>query len=349
MTTLFVADIGGTKSELAIYPLTGSDGRALLQKRYTNAEFTGVEEIIEHFLAEIDQLPQLACLAVAGLVFGDRAQLTNLPWEIDCRLLEERFGFQRAILINDLTAVCSSLTVLEPSDLLEIQATGGRGGEVRGVVAPGTGLGEGLSVEFGGQVYVRGSEGGHTDFAPVDEEQLALLIWMQKMVQPVSYESLIAGPGLAHLYDFCREYHHLRESDWIVESMSKVKDRIPVIVGGAIGIPGIPGTPGSPGKNPCPLCRRVIELFLSILGSEAGNLALKLYAMGGIYLGGGILPRLARHITFDGFLKSFRAKGQMSSLMQDIPVYLILRKDAALIGAAQFARQELKGRCFDGR
>jgi glucokinase len=349
MTTLFVADIGGTKSELAIYPLTGSDGGSLLQKRYTNAEFTGVEEIIEHFLVEIDQLPQLACLAVAGLVSGDRAQLTNLPWEIDCRLLEKRFGFQRAILINDLTAVCSSLTMLEPADLLEIQAAGGQGGEVRGVVAPGTGLGEGLLVEFGGQVYVRGSEGGHTDFAPVDEEQLALLVWMQKKMKPVSYEALIAGPGLAHLYDFCREYHHLRESDWIVESMSKVKDRIPVIVDGALGIPGIPGTPGSPGKDPCPLCRRVIDLFLSILGSEAGNLALKLYAKGGIYLGGGILPRLARQITFDGFLKSFRAKGQMSSLMKDFPVYLILRKDAALIGAAHFARQELKGRSVDGR
>jgi glucokinase len=346
MTTLFIADIGGTKSELAIYPLAGSGGGALLQKRYTNAEFTGVEEIIEHFLAEIAQLPQLACLAVAGLISGHRAQLTNLPWEIDCRLLEKSFGFQQAILINDLTAVCSSLILLEPEDLLEIQAAGGQGGEVRGVVAPGTGLGEGLLVEFGGQVYVCGSEGGHTDFAPVDEEQLALLVWMRKKMKPVSYESLIAGPGLAYLYDFCREYHHLRESAWIVESMSKVKDRIPVIVGGAIGIPG---TPGSPGKNPCPLCRRVIELFLSILGSEAGNLALKLYAKGGIYLGGGILPRLANHFTFDGFLKSFRAKGQMSGLMQDIPVYLILRKDAALIGAAHFARQELKGRSFNGR
>ena len=345
MTTLFVADIGGTKSELAIFPLPGSDGGSLLQKRYTNAEFTGIEEIIEHFLAKINQLPQLACLAVAGLVSADRAQLTNLPWEIDCRLLEKRFGFQRVILINDLTAVCSSLTMLEPEDLLEIQAACGQGGEVRGVVAPGTGLGEGLLVEFGGQVYVRGSEGGHTDFAPVDDEQLALLVWMQKKMKPVSYESLIAGPGLAYLYDFCREYHHLRESDWIVESMSKVKDRIPVIVDGALGIPGIPG---SPAKNPCPLCRRVVDLFLSILGSEAGNLALKLYAKGGIYLGGGILPRLASQITFDGFLKSFRAKGQMSSLMQDFPVYLILRKDAALIGAANFARQELKGSSVDG-
>jgi glucokinase len=330
MVTLFAADIGGTKSELAIFSLSGSDSKSLSQKRYTNAEFTGIEEIIEHFLTEVDQLPQLACLAVAGVVSDDRAKLTNLSWEIDCRLLEKRFGFQRAILINDLTAVCSSLVLLDSADLLEIQSGDGQGGEVRGVVAPGTGLGEGLMIEFGGQVFARGSEGGHTDFAPVDEEQLALLAWMQKKMKPVSFELLIAGPGLSYLYDFCREHFHIHESTWIVEAMNKATDRIPIIVNGATG---------AIGEKPCPLCKRVIDLFLSILGSEAGNLALKLYARGGIYLGGGILPRLTGHITFDGFLKSFHAKGLMAGLMKDIPVYLILRKDAALVGAARFARQ----------
>ncbi len=329
MVTLFAADVGGTKSEVAIFPLSGSDGSSLSQKRYTNAEFTGIDEIIEQFLAEIEQVPQLACLAVAGVVSGERAKLTNLPWEIDCRLLEKRFGFQRAILINDLTAVCSSLAILESADLLEIQAGDGQGGAVRGVVAPGTGLGEGLLIEYDGQVFARGSEGGHTDFAPVDEEQLALLAWMQKKMQPVSYEALIAGPGLSSLYDFCKEHLHIQESAWIVEAMNKATDRIPIIVGGATG---------AIGEKPCPLCQRVIDLFLSILGSEAGNLALKLYARGGIYLGGGILPRLTGHITFDGFLKSFHAKGPMSGLMKDIPVYLILRKDAAVVGAAHFAR-----------
>lgn len=337
MITLFAADIGGTKSELAIFPLAGSAGKAILQKRYSNADFSGIEEILELFLAEADMLPQFGCLAVAGVVSDDKAQLTNLPWRVDCRLLEKRFGFQRVILINDLTAVCSSLSMLEKADLLEIQ-TAGDFGEVRGVLAPGTGLGEGLLVEFGGKVYVRGSEGGHADFAPVDEEQLALLGWMQKKIQPVSYESLIAGPGLANIYDFCKEYHSIKESPWIVEAMHRAKDRIPVIVGGVTG---------KFGKKPCPLCIHVIDLFLSILGSEAGNLALKLYAKGGIYLGGGILPRLVKHVSFDGFLKSFHAKGQMSGLMKDIPVYLILRKDAALIGTVSFARQELNEWNFD--
>ena len=227
--------------------------------------------------------------------------------------------------------------MLLPADLLQIQAGCAQDGEVRGIVAPGTGLGEGMLVEVGGQLFARGSEGGHTDFAPVDEEQLALLSWMQKKIRPVSYEMLISGPGLANLYDFCKEYQQIQESAWIVEAMRGMKDRIPVIVGGAIH------------DAPCPLCSRVVELFLSILGSEAGNLALKLYARGGIYLGGGLLPRLVGHVEFDGFLQSFHAKGLMSGLMKEIPVSVILRKDAALIGALAYARQELKVRGADGR
>lgn len=347
MATIFAADVGGTKSEVAIFPLDGADGGALVQRRYVNAAFSSIDRILEDFLAGVEQLPQLACLAVAGLVSGDRARMTNLPWEIDCRRLEQRFGFSQVVLINDLTAVGSSLAMLEPGDLLEIQAAPGGAGEVRGIIAPGTGLGEGLLIEYGGQEFVRGSEGGHTDFAPVDEEQLALLIWMRKKRQPVSYEMLIAGPGLANLYDFCREYHHMAESAWIAEAMRTARDRIPVIVRGAIGTIG--GTIGGIGEKPCPLCRRVINLFLSILGSEAGNLALKLYAKGGIYLGGGILPRLIGHVQFDGFLQSFHAKGQMSGFMQEIPVNVILRRDAALLGTARYGRLELHRKSADGR
>jgi glucokinase len=332
MTMILAADIGGTKSEVAIFPGTGTDKRALVLERYVNAQFSNIDTILEDFLAKVDQPPRRACLAVAGMVSDDKARMTNLPWEFDCRRLEKRFGFSRVVLINDLTAVGSSLAMLEPGDLLEIQAAPRCMGEVRGIIAPGTGLGEGLLVDCGGQEFVRGSEGGHTDFAPVDEEQLALLKWMRLKKQPVSYEMLIAGPGLANLYDFCKEYHRMGESDWIAEAMRGTHDRIPIIVAGVVG------ATGSSSETPCPLCRRVIDLFLSILGSEAGNLALKLYAKGGIYLGGGILPRLIGHVRFDGFLQSFHAKGQMSGFMRDIPVNVILRRDAALIGAARYGR-----------
>lgn len=193
-----------------------------------------------------------------------------------------------------------------------------------GVIAPGTGLGEGFVVDVGGKTFVTGCEGGHTGFAPVDDEQVALLSWIENFLKPISYETLIAGPGIARLYDFCRVYHEIDESQEVIDDMAGKADRTPAIIRGVTR------------ENQCPLCKKVIELFLRILGSEAGNLALKLYAKGGIYLGGGILPRLVGHVSFDGFKESFFNKGPMSELMADIPVMLLLNKDAALIGAAGY-------------
>ncbi len=325
MTTLLAADIGGTKSDLAIYDhRPGAPLRPLAQRRYSNALFAGVSEIITLFLDEYPNKPRRACIAVAGVVGGERVHLTNLPWVIDRRSLEKQFGFDQVLLINDLTAVAAATPLLGPDDLAELQAGEACGGEIRGIIAPGTGLGEGLLVEVDGRMFARGSEGGHCDFAPVDGEQLALLAWMREKTRPVSYEKLIAGPGLAHLYDFSRQFHGLPETAAIALAMAGAKDRTPIIVDGAVGSDG------------CPVCRRAVDLFLSILGSEAGNLALKLYARGGIYLGGGILPRLFGKVSFAGFLRSFKSKGVMAELMGTIPVHLITRPDAALLGAAHY-------------
>ncbi len=328
-TTLFAADIGGTKSELAVFQEIDGDFRLLAEKRYTNAGFSGVEEIFSAFFGEFPYRPQVACIAIAGVVTGDRVQLTNLSWQVDSRALATRFGWHRVKLINDLTAVAAALSHLGPDDLADIQAGIRDKGEMRGVIAPGTGLGEGWLLEAEGRVFARGSEGGHCDFAPMDDEQMALLAWMRKKQTPVSYETLIAGPGLAHLYQFCMYYHGIPESPAIAEAMVLAADRIPLIVDGAVR------------ESACPLCRRTIELFLTILGSETGNLALKLYARGGMYLGGGILPRLFGKVGFDGFLRSFCAKGPMTEFMRTIPVQVILKADAALLGAAHLGRTEV--------
>ncbi len=331
MSTLSIlaADIGGTKSELAIFVATSSGVlQPLAQKRYQNAQFTGFETILRQFLDEVPCRPHLACLAVAGVVAGRRVQLTNLPWIIDCRELEKRYALRRINLINDLTAVAASLSHLGQEDLAEIQAGVRVEGEMRGIIAPGTGLGEGmLLLPDQGTSFARGSEGGHCDFAPVDTVQTALLAWMQKRHKPVSYESVIAGPGLASLYAFCKDYYQLQETALIARAMTQVADRIPIIIQGAT-------------EEQCPLCRKAVELFLSILGSETGNLALKLYARGGMYLGGGIVPRLFGKVPFNGFLESFRAKGLMTDFMARVPVQLILKTDAALLGAAHFGLAE---------
>lgn len=329
--TLLVADIGGTKSDVALFN-AGDVRIPQYQQRFVNAQYSGVEEILTQFMATAGDSPSVACFAVAGIVRDNRVRMTNLPWEVGCAKLKERFGFTSVFLINDLTAVASCIKYLDtanPSEVHTILKGSVDGGAVAGVVAPGTGLGEGYVVQFGGSTFVTGSEGGHTDFAPVDEEQAALLVWIQKVQKPVSYESLIAGPGLARLYDFCKEYHGIKESKDVARDMAGKADRTPAIVRGAIA------------EQPCPLCRKVVELFLRILGSEAGNLALKLYARGGIYLGGGILPRLVNHVSFDGFRENFLNKSAMSQMMTEIPVRLLLNKNAPLVGAAGYLTELL--------
>lgn len=320
--------MGGTKSELALF--TGNTrGEPLFKKRYLNRDFSGAEQIFQRFLGECPSRVDTGCIAIAGLVENDRASFTNLPWTITGIELATRLNMRQLLLVNDLTALSASLGHLTEAELYPVQKGTGCGGEVRGIIAPGTGLGEGMLIHHGGRTFARGTEGGHTNFAPTDEEQAALLAWMEKRKKPVCYETLIAGPGLANLYDFCREYHGMAQSPEVEAAMAGQPDRIPAIVAG--------GTADSP----CPLCRKVIKLFLTILGSEAGNLALKLYARGGIYLGGGILPRLVHHFHFDGFLKAFRDKGVMAPMMREIPVHLILRSDAPLLGAAVLAAEEI--------
>lgn len=323
--TLLVADIGGTKSDLALFK-TDDLQSPIYKQRFVNSQHSGVEEIVTKFMATVGCTPAVACFAVAGLVRANTVQMTNLPWQLSAELLKATYGFTTVLLINDLTAVASSLRYLDkanPSEVFSI-LKGVVGGNVSGVIAPGTGLGEGFVVNVAGKTFVTGSEGGHADFAPVDDEQFALLSWMQKVQKPVSYESLIAGPGIARLYDFCKAYHKMDASSDVVEEMHGQTDRTPAIIGGVTR------------ENQCPLCLKVIELFLRILGSEAGNLALKLYAKGGIYIGGGLLPRLVEHISFDGFRENFLNKGAMSELMDEIPVMVLLNKDIALTGAAAY-------------
>ena len=331
-STLLVADIGGTKSDLALF--SAKDLRPpIYTQRFINARYSGVEEVVTEFMATARVTPVVACFAVAGVVSDNKAQMTNLPWELSGKLLKSRFSLKTALIINDLTAVGSCLKYLDkenPSEVLSILKGVPEGGAVSGVIAPGTGLGEGFVVDFSGKTFVTGSEGGHTDFAPVDDEQMALLSWMQNAQKPVSYESIIAGPGIARLYDFCRVYHEIDESQDVIDDMAGHADRTPAIIRGVTR------------ENQCPLCLKVTQLFLRILGSEAGNLALKVYAKGGIYVGGGILPRLVGHISFDGFRENFLNKGPMSELMAEIPVMLLLNKDAALTGAAGYLVEFLR-------
>ncbi len=328
-TTLLAVDVGGTKCELAIFPAQGTSYEPLFRLRYRSADYERLEDIIAHFLKETGAAPETSCMGIAGVVSNGIASVTNLPWVIEEKNVTREFQLGAVRFINDLTAVCASISLLKEEELLEIQRGDVQPGQLIGVVAPGTGLGEGLLVQNGDFFFPRGSEGGHTDFGPVGEEQAELLQWMRGKRERVSYESLIAGPGIPHLYDFYHQHMGMPETAHVCELMARGEDRTAVIFDNALS------------HSPCPLCGRVVDLFLQILGAEAGNLALKLYARGGIYLGGGIVPRIADRISFEGFLANFRAKGKMTQLMETIPVHLILKKDAALVGAARYCREML--------
>ncbi len=327
MKSLLAIDVGGTKADMALFDL---QSRSLepMQRHVTQcADHTGIEEIIKDFLDETGVPPAYACLDVAGVIEDGKAHITNLPWVVDEQSLAKKFSFSGVKLINDMTALCSVLSSLEKDDLLTLQPGGSHQEGTRAVIAPGTGLGEGYLIETETVFLPQGSEGGHTDFAPVDDEQLDLLIWLGKKKRPVSYEMLCAGLGIPDLYAFCKEHSDLGERDEIKEQLRSSRDRTPVIVNGAIE------------KDPCPLCRKTMDLFLSILGSEAGNLALKLYSLGGLFIGGGLMPRLAGKIAFTSFTEAFLRKEKMEDLMVQIPIHLILKPDAVLCGAAVFGRR----------
>jgi glucokinase len=327
MKTLLAVDVGGTKTELALFDLHGKGLEPAQRFTGPSAGHKGIEEIIKKFLADTGARPELACLGVAGIVAGGKARITNLPWLMDEQILAKKFALAHVKLINDMTALCAVLSSLATGDLLSLQQGQGQKDGTRAVIAPGTGLGEGYLIETEAVFLPRGSEGGHADFAPVNDEQIALLKWLGKGSKPVSCEMLCSGMGIPALYSFCRDKGDIAETAEIREQLDDARDPTPVIVNGAIS------------PVPCPLCIKTMELFLSILGSEAGNLALKLYALGGLYLGGGLMPRLTGKISFTPFIEAFGRKEKMAHLMAQIPVRLILKRDAVLCGAAVFGRR----------
>jgi len=334
MTKILLAvDVGGTKAELAIFDLHGQTCTPRVRAIFPCAGHAGIEEIISAFLRDTGARPDFACLGVAGVIKEGVARITNRPWLISEEELARDFSLAGVKLINDMTALCVAISTLEATDLLPLQEGQMQKDGTKAVIAPGTGLGEGYLIETETAFLPQGSEGGHTDFAPVDDEQLELLQWLRQRTQPVSYEMLCSGLGIPTLYDFLRERGLIAETYAIKALLKDAADRTPIILDGAIG------------ATPCPLCRKTMELFLSILGSEAGNLALKLYATGGLYIGGGIPPRLVGRISFAPFIQAFRHKAKMEDLLAEIPVNLILKRDAVLCGAAHFGRRFFHSVC----
>jgi glucokinase len=320
---LLAGDIGGTKTHLAIYGPESVLREPLVENTFPSGDYDSLEAVIEAFLDGGAYPIERASFGVAGPVVAGRARITNLPWVIDEGRIQAAFGLESAVVLNDLEAIANAVPVLEADDLHVLNEGQPELHGSLAVIAPGTGLGEAYLNWDGARYVAFPSEGGHTDFAPLNDLQIDLLRYMMAREPHVSYELVCAGKGLPNVYSFLRDSGHYPEPDWLKEALAGADDPNPVIVEAALG-----------GDQDCPLCDATLDLFVSIMGAEAGNLALKVLATGGVYLAGGIPPRILPVLADGRFMAAFQAKGRLSSILAPLPVYVIKNPDVALLGAA---------------
>jgi glucokinase len=326
MATLLAIDIGGTKCAVGLFELNAKGFKPHLRNSYRCSDFGNIEDIITLFFAGARHQPDFACIGVAGVVGEKTARMTNLSWQMDVSSLKEKFSFTDVRLINDMTALCAAVPGLRAEDLYVLQEGVPESSGVIGVIAPGTGLGEGFLCEGDRLFLPQGSEGGHARFSPVNDDQIALLRWLRKTHDIVSAEMVCAGPAIPTLYKFL-QMRGEQETNSVKRELIDATDNTAVIVNNAFG------------HSACPLCVKTVDLFLSILGTETGNLALKLYATKGIYIGGGIMPRLVGKFPLTSFLNAFRQMGTMQKIIGAIPVKLIMKEDIVLQGVVRYGRK----------
>ncbi|MDT8272992.1 MAG: glucokinase [Desulfomonilia bacterium] len=321
---LIAGDIGGTKTNLGLYSLESGPKLPVRRSQYPSASYANLEDMVFEFLKQSNDEVTCAVFGVAGPVDHNRARITNLPWVIDAERISSRLGFTYVTLLNDLEALASGLSLLEEPDLHELNSGEPSPEGPIAVIAPGTGLGEAFLTWDGTQYRTHASEGGHADFAPRNALEIALLEYLLERHDHVSYEHVCSGNGISNIYMFLRDRGNHPEPAWLAEEFETAPDRTALIVRTALDAGGT-----------CELCRETLRIFVSILGAEAGNVALKFMPAGGVYLGGGIPPRILGALEGEEFLASFFNKGRMTHVLTRIPVHVILATDTPLMGAAR--------------
>jgi glucokinase len=322
---ILAGDVGGTKVVLALYDFQNGQLQHVTEQRYPAQDYTGLEAVVRAFSARNNH-PEItsACFGVPGPVRNGRLKLTNLPWLLDARELARNLDIDHVFLINDLEANGYGIPELTRDQVYTLSPGDPSMVGNRGLVSAGTGLGEALLMWNGKQHVPVASEGGHCDFAPRNETEIDLLRYLQKLLGGrVSYERVIAGIGLKNVYAFLRDEKHLPESPELKQRM-ETEDPNAVI-----------GELGGGGKDE--LCARALNIFVSVYGAEAGNLALKVLATGGMFIGGGIAPKILDKMRDGTFMQAFTDKGRLSDLLVHTPVHIILESRAALMGAAAYA------------
>ena len=320
---ILAGDVGGTKVDLGLYDFINGKLKQSRDKVFKAKEYAGLEAIVREFLGE-DKVTA-ACFGVPGPVRDGRLRLTNLPWTLDSRELAKNLDIDHVFLINDLEANGYGVAELAPEQIYTLSEGDASQTGNRALIAAGTGLGEGLLIWNGRTHIPYPSEGGHGDYAPRNEDEIDLLRFLkEKYNGRVSFERVVAGMGLTSIYEFLREVRGMEEPAWLSEKFAAAGDPNSVIT-----------EMGLSAKSE--ICEKALDMFVSAYGAEAGNLALKVLSVGGLYVGGGIAPRIIEKLKDGTFMKAFTDKGRLSQLLINMPVRIILESRAAQMGAAAYA------------
>ena len=320
---ILAGDVGGTKTDLGLFKFSAGRFELVREHRYATAKFGSLEAVCAEFLGPSATV-NAACLGVPGPIIDGGAHATNVPWELSSAALSRVLKGVPVRLLNDLAAIAHGMVYLKPAEFVVLHRAENPSAHGNiAVIAAGTGLGESSLVWEGDRYYAVASEGGHSDFAPHDAEQIELLRSLAAEFGHVSYERVLSGPGLWNIYKFLRRESHADEPAWLSAQIA-AGDASAAVSEAAIA-----------GRDP--VCVHALTMFCDIYGSEAANLALKVLALGGVYLGGGIAPKILPMLTNGTFVRGFLAKGRLNEILKRIEVRVSLNPSAGLLGAAHVA------------
>jgi glucokinase len=340
MTVLLLAgDIGGTKTILQLVRMSESARQTLYEERYRSRDFPDLVPMVQQFLAKASEqlgeklIPQKACFAIAGPIVNNSVKLTNLTWVLDAKSLESELGIAPISLINDFAAVGYGVLGLGEKDLHTLQSGKPESASPIAVIGAGTGLGQGFLIQQGDSHQVFGSEGGHADFAPRSEMEFRLLKYLldKHDIQRISVERVVSGMGIVAIYQFLRDRSFASESPEIAQVVKTWEQQAgqtekSVDPAAAISMAAI--------EKRDRLSEETMQIFVESYGAEAGNLALKLLPYGGLYVAGGIAAKNLPLMQEGSFLRAFTSKGRMRSILENVPVHIVLNPQVGLIGAA---------------
>ena len=327
-TVVLAGDIGGTKTSVGLFVRGKKRPEPLVIESFPSREAPHLENIVARFLKSNPAPISSACFGIAGPVINGRCKTTNLPWVVSETLMKRRFHWRHVRLQNDLATAALAIPLLRRSELVSLNKGMRQKEGNLALLSPGTGLGQAMLAYKDGEYVPLSSEGGHVSFSPTTEGEVELWRYLSKKFDHVSLERVLSGPGLVNIYSWLRDSGRFEEPPWLKELM-KQGDPAKAISENAL-------------RKEQALCVESLRLYVSMLGNVAGNLALTSMAVGGVYLGGGIPPKILPALKRGSFLKAFMAKGRFADFLARIPVRVILNDKAALLGAAQGAFRALK-------